>query len=96
MLKFHLRRVFHVDGLVAAIQVDNNGYSDSCFRSGDRNDKQGKEDTIQPVRVEVFVESDKIDIHAVQDQFDGHEHTDQVTAGEQAKDADKEKRRAYE
>jgi hypothetical protein len=80
---------------MAPIQINNDGYGNSCLRSRYRNDKNGKEHPVEPLRVKVFVERYKIDIHTVQDQLDSHEHGDQVAAGEQSIHADKEQRRTY-
>jgi hypothetical protein len=74
---------------VASVQVNDyrNGYR--SFRSGNGYYKQGKENAIQLIGVQVFVECHKIDVHTIQDQFDRHQHGDQVAPGEQPIHADK-------
>ena len=48
------------------------------------------------MRPEVLIKGDKIQVHAVQDQFNAHQHGDEVPSGEETVDADEEKRGADE
>src|SRR5687768_6292532 len=64
-LKLHLLRILHIYRSMISVQVNDYCYSYRCFRSGNRYNKQGKENTIQFIGVQVFVESHEIDVHAV-------------------------------
>jgi NADH:ubiquinone oxidoreductase subunit F (NADH-binding) len=46
--------------------------------------------------IEVFIESDKVDVDAVQDEFYRHEDCNKITTCKKAVDAQKEKDRAQD
>src|SRR5262245_55087909 len=77
---------------MTAIQVNDDRNRDRRLSCRDRNNKYGEEDAVQFFRIEIFVKNDKVDVHAVQDELDGHQHCDQVATREQAIHANKEKR----
>ena len=95
MLVFQFLRSFHVNGIVAAIQVDDDRDCYCSFGSGNRNDKNGKENTIQFMRPQVFIKSDEIEVYTIQDQLDAHQHRNKVTTGKESVDANKEKCSTY-
>ena len=75
---------------MAPIEIYNYSDRHSCFSCRDRNDKNGKEKSVHPVWPEIFIKSNKIQVHAVQYQFYAHQHCDQVSPGEETEHADKE------
>jgi hypothetical protein len=81
---------------MTSVQINNDRYGYSCFRRCNGNDEDGKENTVQLLREQVFVEGHKIDIHTIQHQFNGHEHGDHIPSGEQAIHANEEQGCTYE
>src|SRR5688572_22920002 len=81
---------------MTTVEVDDNSDSDGRFGCRDGDDEQGKEQTIHFVWPEIFVECYKIQVHAVQDQLNAHEHGDQVPSREKSIHTNKEKCRADE
>jgi hypothetical protein len=77
------------------VQINDNGYCNGRFGSGNGNNEQGKENAIQLIGVQVFIKSDEVDVHTVQHQLNGHQHGDQVAPREQAVHANKEQGSAY-
>jgi len=80
--------------MMTSIQINND--RDRCCRLGGSNGDQeyGKENTVEPVGPEVFVECDEIQVHTIQYQFDAHQHGDQISSGEETIYTDEEQRRA--
>jgi hypothetical protein len=75
---------------MTAIEVDDNSNGDGSFRSSNGDDENGKEDTVQFSGPQVFVESHKVDVDAVEYEFDTHEHRNHISAGKQTVHADEE------
>jgi hypothetical protein len=80
---------------MASIQVNNYRNGHGGFGRSNGNNKQGKENTIQFIGVQVFIECHKIYVHTIQNQLYGHEHSDKVTPGEQSIHADEKQGRAH-
>ena len=72
---------------MAAVEVDDDGNGNGRLRRSDGDDEDGEEQSIHFSGPEIFIESDEIQVHTVQDQFDTHEHGDQVPAGEESVNA---------
>jgi hypothetical protein len=72
------------------VKIDDDRNRDRSLGCSYRDDKNGKEDTVQSFRVQVFIEHHKIDIYAIQDKLNGHQHGDHIATCEQSKHADKE------
>jgi hypothetical protein len=70
------------------IDDDSNGHCRLCC--SDRDDKNGKEDPIQLFWIQVLIEHYKIDIYAIEDKFNCHQHGDHVATCKQSVHADKE------
>jgi hypothetical protein len=81
---------------MAAIQVDNDRDRYRGFRRRDGDDKNGEEYSIQFTGIEVFIERNKVDVNAVKDKFNAHQHRDHIAPGEQAVHANKKQRCTYE
>jgi hypothetical protein len=79
----HFFRLFHINRLMAAVQVNDDGDGHGSLSGGNGDDENGKEKSIHSSGPEIFIKSDKVQVHAVQDQFNTHEHGDQVPAGEE-------------
>jgi len=62
-LKLHLINVIHINRPEITVDIDDDSYSHSSFSSGNRNNDQGEEMPLQILRVQVFVESNKIYIY---------------------------------
>jgi hypothetical protein len=59
------------------------------FSGGDRNYKQSKKQAIHFAGPHIFIKSNKVQVHAVQNEFNAHEHRNQIATGEKAVHADK-------
>src|SRR5450432_3972269 len=94
-LIFHFGCIIHVNGMMAPVKIYDDSYGNSSFCSRNNDNEKGKEHTVNFIRVQVFIEGHKVDVHAVQHQFNGHEHSDQVAPGKQSVHPDKEKRGTY-
>jgi hypothetical protein len=75
---------------MTAIEVDDNGNGNSSFRSSNSDNENGKKDTVQFSGPQVFVEGNKVDVDAVEYEFDTHEHGNHISAGKQTVHAYKE------
>jgi hypothetical protein len=62
-LKLHLINVIHINRPEIPVNIDDNSYSYGSFSSCNRNDNQGEEMPLQILWVQVFVESNEIDIY---------------------------------
>ena len=70
------------------IYDDRNGSGRFCCCDGD--DENCKENSVEPVGPNVFIEGDKVQVHTVQHQFNTHQHGNQVPPGEESVHSDKE------
>jgi hypothetical protein len=77
---------------MTAIQVYDYGDRHSRLGCSNRNYKNGEKDPIQFVRIQVFIEDNEVDIYAIQDQFNCHEHCDHIAPGKQPVCPDKKQR----
>jgi hypothetical protein len=89
-LIFHFTGIFHINGSVAAIQIDDDRDGDSGFSRSYRDDKYGEKDAVEFFRIEIFIKHNKVDVHTIQNQFNRHQHGNEITPGEQAIHPDKE------
>lgn len=69
---------------MTAVQVDNNGNGKRYFCSGNGDNKYGKEYPVECIGVQVFIKGYKIDVDAVEHEFDTHEHGNHIAPGKQA------------
>jgi hypothetical protein len=74
--------------MMAPVQIDYNSYGHRCFGSCNGYDKYGEEYPVQFTRIQVFIECHKIDINAIQNDFNSHQHGDHITTGEESVHAD--------
>jgi hypothetical protein len=58
-----LINVININRPEIAVDIDNDSYCNRSFGSGNRNNDQGEEMPLQILWVQVFVESNKIDIY---------------------------------
>jgi hypothetical protein len=94
--EFHFIGILHINGLKVPVQIDNDRNGHGRFRSGNGDNKQAKENTIQLFRVQVCIKGDKVDIHAVKDQLHRYQHRDHIPPRKQAIHANKKERSAYD
>lgn len=80
---------------MTAVEINDNGNGHSSFSGCNGNNKNGKKYSVQFIRPEVFIEGDKIQVHAVQNKLNGHQQGDHISAGQEAINANKEERNAY-
>jgi hypothetical protein len=71
---------------VTAIKIYDYGYGYGRFCSSNSNDEQSKKHPIQPVRPEVFIKCNKIQVHTIQNEFYAHQQRDQVSPGKKSID----------
>jgi hypothetical protein len=93
-LKFKFINIVNTNGIKLAINIYDQGNGDGSFCRGNGHDNQSEEVSFQPVRKQVMVEGNKVDVHGIQHEFNTHEHRDQVSADEHAHQSDKEYNRA--
>jgi hypothetical protein len=89
--KFHLPGILYIDRMQIPVQIDDNSYGYRRFRRGNGNNKQSKEYTLQFFGIQIFIKSDKIDVHTIQDQLHRHQHCDHIPPGQQTIHPDKKK-----
>jgi hypothetical protein len=92
----HLRRILHINRPMTPVQINNDGYRHCGFCRSNRDDEYGKENPVQLIRPEIFIECDEIDVDTVQYELNRHQHRYHVAAGEKAVHADEEKGSAEE
>jgi hypothetical protein len=76
----HRCGIFYINGFETTIQVDDDSDSKGNFRGGHHYDEHGEKDAFQLVRIQIFVERYEIDIDTVQDEFQRHQHGNEITA----------------
>ena len=65
---------------MTSIQINNDRDRCGSFCSCNGDHEYGKENTIQPVGPEVFIECNEIDIYTVQYQFYTHQHRNEISS----------------
>jgi hypothetical protein len=65
---------------VIAVKVNNDGNRNSGFSCGYGNNEKRKEESVELVGPNVFVERNEVDVHAVQNQLHTHQQGDQVSS----------------
>src|SRR5450432_3905315 len=75
-------------GLAIAEEGDNDAEADGGFPGG-HDDDEKREDLCGDVAKDAG-KSDEIDVHGVENKFDGHEYDKDISAGEYAKGTDEE------
>ena len=78
------------------VEIDDDGDRGCRFSRRDGDNENGEEHPVEPVGPDIFIERDEIQVHTVQDQFNAHEHGDEVPPGEETEYADEEQRGADE
>src|SRR5215203_1832165 len=68
-LILHFFGSFYINRTMAAVEINYNGNCHCCLGRRNRNNKYGKENTVEFVRIQVFVEYDKIYVYTIQYQF---------------------------
>jgi hypothetical protein len=63
---------------VCPVQVDDDSNCHRSFCGSYSDNEYGKEKAVQPVGPEIFIKSDKVDIYAVQDELNTHEHRNKI------------------
>jgi hypothetical protein len=81
---------------VTAVEVDNNGNGKRYFGCGNGNYENGKENPFKCIGIQVFIESNKVDIDAVQHELNAHQYSNHIPPGKQAIHAYKKQAGAYE
>ena len=82
--------------MMTPVQINNDRYRRCSLSGGDGDHEYGKENTIQPVGPEVFIECNEIQVHAIQYQLDAHQHGNEVSSRKETVNADEEQRCADE
>jgi hypothetical protein len=90
LLIFKFLRILYINRVVAAVKVYDDGDSHGCFGRRYGNDEYGKENSVEPVGPQIFIEGDEIQVHTVQYQFHTHEHGYQVSPGKKTIHTDEE------
>jgi hypothetical protein len=67
------------------VQINDDRNRNSSLSSCYRNHEYCKKYTIQFMLPQIFIESNKVEVNAVQYQFYAHQHGDQVSPGEKTK-----------
>ena len=78
--------------MMTPVQINNDSDRCSSFCRGDGDHEYGKENTIQSVGPEIFVECNEIEIYTVQYQFYTHQHGNEVSSREETVHTDEEQR----
>lgn len=73
---------------MTSVKIDDDGNSHCGFCCSYGNDKDGEEDSVHLFREKVFVESNEIDVDAIQHQLNGHQHRNHIAACKEAIHAD--------
>jgi hypothetical protein len=85
-----LVKVFNIDGFKVPVDIDNNCDGDSSLRSCDCDHDQAEKMAMKQVWIKKLVENHKINIHGIEDQFDRHQHGNQISSCQEAVDANEE------
>jgi ribonuclease I len=70
--------------MVAAIKINNDGYGNGSLCRSDGYDKKNKKQSVHGLWPEVFIKGYEIQVHTIEDQFNAHEHGDEVPSGQKA------------
>ena len=80
---FQLVQVFHLYIADVPVYIDDDGYGNGCFASGNPDGEQGEEKAFHLFGEEITVEHGKVDVHWIQDQLDWDQHGEQVPPGDE-------------
>jgi len=78
-----------------AVEINNDGDSHSSLSSCNGDDKEGKEQAVELIGIQEFIECHEVDVHTIEYQLHRHEHRYQVSPGKEAIHADKEEGAAH-
>jgi hypothetical protein len=85
-----LVKIFDIDRLEVPVDVDDDCDGNSRLRRSHCNYYQTEKVALKLVGIQKPVENYKIDIDRVEDEFNGHQHRNQISSGQKTIDADKE------
>jgi hypothetical protein len=69
--------------MMAAVQVDYNGYGKRYFGSGNGDNEYGKKYPVERIGIQVFIERYKVDVYTIQHEFNAHEHGNHIASCKQ-------------
>ena len=81
---------------MTAVKINDDCNCYCRFRSSNRDDENGKENSIELIRVQIFVEGNEVDIYGIQNKLNSNQHGDHVPARDETVDADEEESGAEE
>jgi hypothetical protein len=75
--------------MVTPVQINNDGNGNSRFGCCYRDNKNGKKDSFQLLRVEIFIECHKVYVDTIQYKLNRHQHRDDVSPRKESIHANK-------